>query len=413
GHIKNIIKIVREAAPFSLVLLDEIGAGTDPSEGSALAMAILEELHQRGTRTVATTHINELKIFAHQREGMENASMEFDSVTLAPTYRLMIGVPGQSNALVIAERLGLDPALVSKANSFISKDFLDLEKIISRLAAEKQRFAESSRGIEEIKANMQATLREIEQEKSELEEKREGMLQKAREEAQSILRVARREAEAILKRLYRAESEKKKNTVDAFSLGQEIKANLKELQEELSPPDGQNDSGGGRRFSRVEELSEGQEVYINSLRSHGRIARISSAGEILVQAGTLRVETRLSDLSISIGKMNVGEKGRTRAAPASKQSQIELIHEKSTTLRPRIDLRGMTLDEAILKLDKYLDDALLTSLDTFDIIHGKGTGRLRQGVHHYLKNLSQVAAFRLGGQGEGGSGATIVQLKKS
>lgn len=412
GHIKNIIQIVQKASASSLVLLDEIGAGTDPSEGSALAMAILDELHSRGVRTVATTHINELKIFAHLRKGMENASMEFDSTTMAPTYRLMIGVPGQSNALAIAERLGLSSALIAKSRSFIRKDFLDLDKVVSGLVEEKRKYTENSREIEEIKLDMQAVLQKLEEEKNKLEEKRRDILQKAREEAHSILRSTKRETEIILKKLYRAEREKEKSTVEALTLGEEARSKLKKLQVELSLQDEQ-DSTEIRRFLQTEELSEGLEVYINSLRSYGHITRIFSEEEIQVQTGSVKVTTRLKDLSIPVGKKKAREKSKKRVASSQKQEQMNLIQEKSDTLRPRLDLRGMTLDEAVLKLEKYLDDALLTGLDTFDIIHGKGTGRLRQGIHHYLKNLNRVAGFRLGGQGEGGSGATIVQLRKN
>ena len=296
GHIKNIIQIVQKASASSLVLLDEIGAGTDPSEGSALAMAILDELHSRGVRTVATTHINELKIFAHLRKGMENASMEFDSTTMAPTYRLMIGVPGQSNALAIAERLGLSSALIAKSRSFIRKDFLDLDKVVSGLVEEKRKYTENSREIEEIKLDMQAVLQKLEEEKNKLEEKRRDILQKAREEAHSILRSTKRETEIILKKLYRAEREKKRS-VEALTLGEEARSKLKKLQVELSLQDEQ-DSTEIRRFLQTEELSEGLEVYINSLRSYGHITRIFSEEEIQVQTGSVKVTTRLKDLSI-------------------------------------------------------------------------------------------------------------------
>jgi len=410
GHMKNIIQIVEEASSSSLVLLDEIGAGTDPSEGSALAMAILDELHLRGVKTVATTHINELKIFAHMREGMENASMEFDSTTMAPTFRLMIGVPGQSNAFAIAERLGLHSQIISKARSFVRKDFLDLDEVVSGLVEEKRKFAENSREIEEIKIDIQANLQKLEEEKKKLEKQRKDILQKARDEAYSIIRKTKRETEGILKKLYRAEREREKSTTEALALGEEARSSLKKLQEDLSL---NNESTEARRSLKAEELQEGLEVYINSLRSYGRIIRIYTEEEIQVQAGLLKVNTRLKDLSLPLETKKAGEKGKNRVVSSQKSEQMDLIREKSNTLRPRLDLRGMTLEEAVLKLDKYLDDALLTGLDTFDIIHGKGTGRLRQGVHHYLKNLNQVAAFRLGGEGEGGSGATIVQLRKN
>ncbi len=409
GHIKNIIHLLHGASASSLVLLDELGAGTDPSEGSALAMAILDELHSRRVKTVATTHINELKVFAHSREGMENASMEFDSSTMAPTFRLMIGIPGQSNALSIAERLGLSNELISKARSFIRKDFLDLDEVVSGLVEEKRKVANNSREIEAIKMNMEADFRKLEEEKNEIGHKRKDILQKARQEAYEILKTTKRETEEILKTLYRAQRENK--TIDALALGEEAKSNLKELQEELSLQD-EPESTEIRRFLKAQELCEGMEVYLPGLRSYGRIIRIYSDEEIQVQAGPLKVNARLNDLAVAVGKKKKGEKSKNRVISAKRREQVDLIQEKSDSLRPRLDLRGMTLDEAVIKLDKYLDDAILTGLECFDIIHGKGTGRLRQGVHQYLKNLKNVASFRLGGDGEGGSGATIVHLRE-
>ena len=372
-------------------------------------MAILDELHSRGVKTVATTHINELKIFAHLREGMENASMEFDSSTMAPTFRLMIGVPGQSNAISIAERLGLSSEIILKARSFIRKDFLDLDEVVSGLVEEKRKMAINSREIEEIKASMEAALRNLEEERSRIEHKRKDILEKARQEADSILKTTKRETEEILKKLYRAQREEK--TADALALGEEARSNLKELQEELSLQD-EPESTGIRRFLHLQELCEGMEVYLPSLRSYGHIIRISSEEEIQVQAGPLKVNTRLNDLAVAVGKKKNAEKSRNRIISVKNREQLELIQEKSDNIRPRIDLRGVTLDEAVIKLDKYLDDALLTGLESFDIIHGKGTGRLRQGIHQYLKNLKNVAGFRLGGDGEGGSGATIVYLRE-
>ena len=172
------------------------------------------------------------------------------------------------------------------------------------------------------------------------------------------------------------------------------------------------ESTGIRRFLHLQELCEGMEVYLPSLRSYGHIIRISSEEEIQVQAGPLKVNTRLNDLAVAVGKKKNAEKSRNRIISVKNREQMELIQEKSDNIRPRIDLRGVTLDEAVIKLDKYLDDALLTGLESFDIIHGKGTGRLRQGIHQYLKNLKNVAGFRLGGEGEGGSGATIVYLRE-
>ena len=408
GHIKNVIQILKGATSSSLVLLDEIGAGTDPSEGSALAMAILDELHLRGVKTAATTHINEIKVFAHLREGMENASMEFDSATMAPTYHLMIGVPGQSNAMAIAERLGLPAGLIAQAHLFIRKDIFDMEDVVSSLAEERQKAAEYSRLIEEMKMSIEIRLNEIEEIKRQLEEKRKEFLQKARQESQTMIRSTKRRTEDILKKLYQAEREK--SGEEALLLGEEARSDLKALQQDFFQQE-EEENIEIYRVLKAEDLYEGREVYLISLRSYGEIIRIYSEDEIQVQTGALKVNTRLKDLALPEGKKNAVNKNKEGPVLNKRTSQMDLIQEKSDSLRPRLDIRGMTLDEGVLTLEKYLDDAILTGLQSFDIIHGKGTGRLRQGIHQYLKNLNRVAAFRLGQDGEGGSGVTIVKIR--
>ena len=283
GHMLNIIEILSKAASSSLVLLDELGAGTDPSEGSALAMAILEELHSRGVRTVATTHINDLKVFAHLKEGMENASMEFDPLTLRPSFKLLIGVPGQSNALNVAERLGMPRELTARARSYMRKEFLDLQEAVSGLVEERHRLSADHEKIKELKIELEILSAEITAEKEALKQRRAEMLRKAREEAAEIVRVTRRKTDEILHRLNRAEKE---NTpAEALVLGQEARQDLKEIQEEIQYALDQ-EAGEGIPLE-LEEAREGQEVYIKSLRCRGTIVWALSAGDIQVQAGTL------------------------------------------------------------------------------------------------------------------------------
>jgi DNA mismatch repair protein MutS2 len=408
GHMMNIIEILHQARPLSLVLLDELGAGTDPSEGSALAMAILDELHARGTRTIATTHINELKIFAHMRAGMENASMEFDLETLSPTFRLLIGVPGQSNALAIAERLGLPTEMVSKARTFMRKEFLNLEEVVSGLVEERRRFSQDSEKIEEIKAELNDRLQKVEEEYNDLQHKKAEILNKARQETGEILRRTRRKADGILKKLHRAEREGRGK--QSLSLGEEARLELKDLQEESSR---QNFWGNEPALESLDlkDIKEEQPVYIKSLRCRGKITSITSEEEIQVQVGPLKINTALADLQASRGEGNKRKDKFQQNDYARRKHDI--LWEKSTTVRPSIDLRGLIMEEAILKVEKHLDDALLVGLDRIELIHGKGTGKLRQGLHYYLDDHNLVESYRLGVEGEGGSGVTIVSLKKS
>ena len=407
GHMLNIIEILSKATSSSLVLLDELGAGTDPSEGSALAMAILEELHSRGVRTVATTHINDLKVFAHLKEGMENASMEFDPLTLRPSFKLLIGVPGQSNALNVAERLGMPRELTARARSYMRKEFLDLQEAVSGLVEERHRLSADHEKVKELKIELEILSAEITAEKEALKQRRAEMLRKAREEAAEIVRGTRRKTDEILHRLNRAEKE---NTLaEALVLGKEARQDLKEIQEEIQHTLDQK-SGEGVPLE-LEEAKEGQEVYIKSLRCRGTIVRVLSAGEIQIQAGTLRVSTVLDDLYKCENNQN--EPGKNLRVSVKKgQPYGDLLWEKSAAVSRRLDLRGLTLDEAIFRVEKHMDDSILANLDKIEIIHGKGTGKLRSGLHHYLQSKEQVESFRLGLEGEGGSGVTIVKLKK-
>ena len=403
GHMKSIIDILCKAHPASLILLDELGSGTDPSEGSALAMAILDELHFRGARTVATTHINELKVFAHISNGMENASMEFDSLTLSPTFRLLIGVPGQSNALTIAERLGMPPEMIDRARSYMRKDFLDLEKVVSGLAEERSRFSRDNKKIEEMKNEMTYLLRELEEEKKGLEKKRREVLRKAREEAMSIVISAQQKIDKILKNLHRIEREERGK--GALSKGEALRKEVKALREEYRAA--QILDGEEVQPIAFDKVREGRFVYVKSLRSPGEVIRVTSEKEIQVRVGLLKVNTELNDLGEyeKNGEYSV-EKGKDISANSN------LMWEKSAAVRRRLDLRGLNLEEAILRVDKHLDDALLAGLDTIEIIHGKGTGKLRSGLHHYLRDKKEISSYRLGGEGEGGSGVTIVRMNR-
>ncbi len=404
GHMKNIIEILHKASSPSLVLLDELGAGTDPSEGSALAMAILDELHQRGINTIATTHINELKVFAHLREGMENASMEFDPETLNPTYRLLLGVPGQSNALNVAERLGMPSDLIAGARSFMQRDSLNLEEAVSGLVKERRRLSQSSERTEEIKTELEQKMLEIEDTKKEMEQYKRNVLQKAKNKAESIVRTAKIRSEEIIKTLRQVEREKK----SVSQASQEARAELKKLGDELELYEAVEERSHHRPLNK-EEAREGQQVYVKSLQSTGEILRVQSEEEVLVGAGSIRFNTQLKDLEIIENGGSNRKTAETTMGNAGKKR--ELLWEKSASASPRADLRGLTLEEAINVTEKYFDDCILAGLKQVELIHGKGTGRLRWGIHEYLKDKTFVENFRLGNENEGGSGVTVVTLK--
>lgn len=403
GHMKSIIDILCKAHPVSLILLDELGSGTDPSEGSALAMAVLDELHSRGVRTVATTHINELKVFAHISDGMENASMEFDSLTLSPTFRLLIGVPGQSNALTVAERLGMPPGMIDRARSYMRKDFLDLEEVVSGLAEERSKLSRDNEKIEEMKIELEHLLRELEEEKRGLGKKRREVLRNAREEAMSIVSSAQQKIDEILKNLHRVEREERGK--EALSKGETLRKEVKALRDEYRAVEILDEEG--IKPIEFDKVQEGRFVYVKSLRSPGEVIRVASEKEIQVRVGLLKVNTELNDLCEyeKNGKYSE-EKGKDIPANSN------LMWEKSAAVQRRLDLRGLNLEEAILRVDKHLDDALLAGLDTIEIIHGKGTGKLRSGLHHYLRDKKEISGYRLGGEGEGGSGVTIVRMNR-
>ncbi len=406
GHMAHIIEILQRADASSLVLLDELGAGTDPSEGAALAMAVLDELHSRGTRTLATTHINELKVFAHLREGMENASMEFDPEALAPTFRLMIGVPGQSNALTVAERLGMPRELIGRARSFIRKDLLDLEEVVSGLVEERQKLSRGTTEVERRKEELEHRLQQLEREQEELQEKKKDIYRQAKEEAGDIVSSARKEAGQILKRLYQAEREQGRRGREVFVTGETARKKLKELEEETRPEAEEEPRVQGRPLGE-EEATAGREVFVKSLRCRGEILRFLSPDEITVRAGALKVTTSLDDLETS-SREHVGR----RAAPTpSRSGSLGLMKEKSGSVPLRLDLRGLNLEEALAKVEKHIDDSILAGRDHIEIIHGKGTGKLRRGLHEYLEKKGDLLRYRLGGEGEGGSGVTIVDFK--
>ncbi len=402
GHMRNIITMVEEAGSGSLVLFDELGAGTDPTEGAALAMAILEELTHNCALTVATTHINELKLFAQTRDYMQNAAMEFDLDTLAPTYRLMQGIPGQSNAFHVAGQLGLPGRVLDKAKSYMHRSHEQVESIIASLVEDQQRFSRDSRQAELEKNKAESLLAEIEKERVLLRARREDILKQARDEARQILKDTKHSADQLIKELQEIkQAGTEKSQTRAEQIRSEINKMRRDTEQETSECEVE-----GPALSK-DEIAAGQAVYIRSLKQQGEVLSFTR-DEATVQVGSIKVNLPISELL----KMQDKDK-------AERQKEVDQGHkfapgnysvQKEPVLGNSIDLRGLTLDEAIPLVEKHLDNSYWAGLGQVDLIHGKGTGKLKQGLQEYLKGHKQVRQFRTGYPGEGGEGITVVEL---
>lgn len=400
SHMKNIVEILKYVDNKSLVLFDELGAGTDPTEGAALAMSILECLHQIGATTLATTHYSELKVYAITTEGVENASCEFDVETLRPTYRLLIGVPGKSNAFAISKRLGLTDDIIERSKEFLSQEDIRFEDILLSIEKNRSEAEKEKLRAESYRLEAERLKKDLENQKSKLAAQKESELRKAREEARQILLNSKREAEELVNEMKRLAKEQEEA---------EVKRQTEELRQRV------NKSISGLEDSLVEaimpkqglvkppkNLKPGDTVLIVNLNQKGTIlSKPDKNGEAQVQAGIIKLNVHVSNLKLvdeqkqQIQKTGVGRIGVSKAQNMSTE----------------IDLRGMMLDEAIDIVDKYLDDASIAGLGEVTLIHGKGTGALRSGLHQYLKRNPHAKSYRLGKLGEGETGVTVVEIR--
>ncbi len=396
SHMTNIVDIVERAGQDSLVLLDELGAGTDPTEGAALAQAVLEKLHGAGAKTVATTHYSELKNFAYARERVENASVEFDAVTLRPTFRLLTGKPGRSNAFEIARRLGLPGELVDRAREFLTVEQVQVEELVSNLErsqqeADAERVA-AARLTEEARI-LRERYRKME---SDLAQKRVAILTKAGEEARNLVKEARLEAGAAVKELReKLADEATRNREAAIQKARERLGSLRHKAGRFTPKK-------VIEGAAPEEVRPGEEVFLPEYNQKGYVlAAPGPAGDVQVQVGIIKISVPLKSL-----------RKTDSSRPTVEQSKIAgVMLDKAREISYEIDLRGQYADEAMLLVDKYLDDAYLAGLPKVRLIHGKGTGSLRIAIHRQLKGHHRVKSFRIGEHGEGGLGVTVVELK--
>ena len=402
SHMTNIVSILETATPNSLVLMDELGAGTDPTEGAALAISILSHLHGQGIRTMVTTHYSELKVFALSTPGVENACCEFDVETLRPTYRLLIGVPGKSNAFAISSKLGLPDFIIEDAKQHLTAQDENFEDLLSDLEHSRKTIEAEEEEIRRYKAEIKTLRDALEKKQDKLEARREDILRKANEEARAILADAKKTADETIRDF------QKYSAADASIREMEAKrAKLREKMEKANK-NVQDQTPKPKKPVSAKKLHLGDAVKVLSMNLKGTVSSMPDAkGDLFVQMGILRSKVNISDLEL-IDEVTVTAPSLTM----TKTSTGKIKMSKSASVSTEINLIGMTVDEALAHLDKYLDDAYLAHMPSVRIVHGKGTGKLREAVQRHLKKCKYVKSYRMGEFGEGDAGVTIAEFKK-
>ena len=405
SHMKNIVEILHEADEKSLCLFDELGAGTDPIEGAALAISVLSDLHARKVRSVATTHYSELKVYALQEEGVENACCEFDVDTLRPTYRLLIGIAGKSNAFAISSKLGLPSYIIDDAKSRISKKDESFEDVLTELENNRVIIENEKAEIEKLKREIELLKKDYENRQKKLLESKDKIIREATEEAREILQDAKNTADTAIRDLM-----KKENRGDIRSM-ERNRTKLREKIDNTNSKVSINSSTVNKKKNKPSDFKLGEDVRIISLNMEGTINSLpDSKGNLYVLCGIMRMQAKMDDIEF-IDKPDIIVKDmKFKSGDLSKKSHQKSL-SKASSISMEINLLGKMVDEAIAELDKYLDDAYLSHLSSVRIVHGKGTGALRNAIHNYLKNVSYVSSYRLAEYGEGDAGVTIVEFK--
>ena len=402
SHMTNTVSILKEADAHSLILFDEIGAGTDPTEGAALAISILNDLHKRGITTMATTHYSEIKVYALTTDCVENACCEFDVESLRPTYRLLIGIPGKSNAFAISKKLGLPDYIIKDASARMDADDVQFEDLLSDLEHSRITIEKERAEINAYKQEIQQLKDELKTKSDRLDERRDKILRKANEEAAAILKDAKEYADQTIKTMNKhgmtvKELEKQRSA---------IRDKMNKRQEKLSV---QAAKPKAHKAHDISEFKVGTHVRVLSMNLIGTVtAPPSPKGEITVQMGSLSTKTKINNLEILVGYKDPEE---AKKAPKGAGGSGKIKMSKAASISHEINLLGLTVDEAVAKLDKYLDDAYISRIPQVRIVHGKGTGALRNGVTAYLRGVPYIKSFRLGEIGEGDTGVTIVDFK--
>ncbi|MBQ8603787.1 MAG: endonuclease MutS2 [Oscillospiraceae bacterium] len=402
GHMTNIAKILKQADENSLVLMDELGAGTDPAEGAALALSIIEQLRRQGARVMATTHYGELKIYALEAPGVQNASCEFDTETLRPTYRIIMGVPGKSNAFYISKRLGIGDEIIENAKAHLSNDEKNLNKVFSQLEDMRKQLKASQEEIEELKDYQAAKMRQA-------EEKSAKIIRKAQQEADLLTRRARQNAQKVQDEAYRLSDElkvlQKQENVSAQQRLQKARDIARNQSQKLISMVEEKEEAVADH-PQLESVKKGDKVIIASLNKAAVVqGPANSNGMVDVVAGIIKTKVHISDLYMDTSKPKQPQKQYRNVQPKVKRDS------NGRDSNTEINLLGMTVDDAILEVDRFLDNGIMQRLNVLYIIHGKGTGALRSGIHQHLRKHPHVRTFRLGTYGEGESGVTVVELK--
>jgi len=397
SHMQNIKEIIDLANGNSLIILDELGAGTDPTEGAALAMAILNYLYEKNSKVLATTHYSELKTFAFSKKGIENASMEFDIKTLRPTYKLTIGIPGKSNAFEIAKRLGLKQEVVDLGKSLMDEENLKMEDLLTDIEQQKSKAEEDREQLSTLKKDYLKKIEQLEEERAKVRKQQERILNKAKEKARFLLAKVEREASQIIEGLKDVDAESQISIRDKAI--ESARAWLRKTDEELQ--DSKEALVINTKQKHQGPLKPGQKVKISGLNQEGYIISLDQTSKIAqVQVGIMKINVPSASL-VAIDEQEF-------ESEKSRYSSIAMSKAKSVS--SQIDLRGLTLDEALMKTERYLDDAIMAGIPSVTLIHGKGTGVLRRGIHKMLQERSNIKAYRVGNMDEGGIGVTVVEL---
>lgn len=400
SHMTNIVSFLKKTDEQSLVLFDELGAGTDPTEGAALATAILSYLHKRNIRTMATTHYSELKVYALSTPGVENACCEFDVESLRPTYRLLIGIPGKSNAFAISGKLGLPDFIIEDARKLLSEQDVSFEDLLTDLETSRRTIEKERQEIEAYRRETESLKQQAEKRQEKLEEQRDRILREANEKANAILREAKEVADETIRNFHKFGKE----NISAAEMEKE-RERLRKKIKDTSPSSPANTRKAKKQY-KPEDFKLGESVKVLSMNLTGTIQSLpDSRGNVTVQMGILRSQVNIADLEI------IEEPSAYTPKKLNRTSKGRIGMSKSLSVSPEINLLGKTVDEAVAELDKYLDDAILSHLNTVRVVHGKGTGALRKGIHEYLRRQKHVKSYHLAEYGEGDAGVTIVELK--
>ena len=400
AHMTNIVSILEKADEHSLVLFDELCSGTDPTEGAALAISILSSLHRRGIRVLATTHYSELKVFALTTAGVENGCCEFNVETLRPTYRLLIGVPGKSNAFAISSKLGLSDDIIEEAKTHLSDQDEDFESLISDLETGRKDLERQQEEAQRYKEEVEVLKKRLEQKQESMDASRERILREANEKAHAILREAKEYADTTIKNFNKFGKE----GIDSRAMEQE-RSRLREKMNSVEKDMTLKTKSRSSKALRPQDIHLGDSVRVLSMNLKGTVSSLpNTKGDLVVQMGILRSQVNINDIElIQDATTSTPNKGRTGTG------QIRM--SKSSSVGMEINLLGKTVDEALAELDKYLDDAYLSHMPSVRVVHGKGTGALRKAIHNYLRKQKHVASYRLGEFGEGDAGVTVVTFK--